>query len=77
MRYWNLRLTSQGFVSKENAVSSNCQVTIQTSSRAVAGFDEDKYHVHIPHDLFREMVKRTVFATDSDSSRFALGGVLA
>ena len=41
----------------------------------VAGFDEDKYHV-LPTRLFREMVKRTVFATDSDSSRFALGGVL-
>ena len=39
------------------------------------GFDEDKYHV-LPTRLFREMVKRTVFATDSDSSRFALGGVL-
>ena len=42
---------------------------------SVTGFDEDKYHV-IPTRLFREMVKRTVFATDSDSSRFALGGVL-
>ncbi|MGI9473145.1 MAG: DNA polymerase III subunit beta [Rubripirellula sp.] len=42
---------------------------------AVTGFDEDKYHV-IPTRLFREMVKRTVFATDAESSRFALGGVL-
>jgi DNA polymerase-3 subunit beta len=42
---------------------------------SVAGFDEDKYHV-VPTRLFREMVKRTVFATDAESSRFALGGVL-
>jgi DNA polymerase-3 subunit beta len=42
---------------------------------SVSGFEEDKYHV-IPTRLFREMVKRTVFATDSESSRFALGGVL-
>ena len=42
---------------------------------AVAGFDEDKYHV-VPTRLFREMVKRTVFATDPESSRYALGGVL-
>ncbi|MGB7326585.1 MAG: DNA polymerase III subunit beta [Rubripirellula sp.] len=42
---------------------------------AVAGFDEDKYHV-LPTRLFREMVKRTVFATDPESSRYALGGVL-
>ena len=42
---------------------------------SVSGFEEDKYHV-IPTRLFREMVKRSVFATDSESSRFALGGVL-
>ncbi|QDT01635.1 DNA polymerase III subunit beta [Rubripirellula lacrimiformis] len=42
---------------------------------AVAGFDENKYHV-LPTRLFREMVKRTVFATDPESSRYALGGVL-
>ncbi|TWU57870.1 DNA polymerase III subunit beta [Rubripirellula reticaptiva] len=42
---------------------------------AVAGFDEEKYHV-LPTRLFREMVKRTVFATDPESSRYALGGVL-
>lgn len=42
---------------------------------AVAGFDEDKYHV-LATRLFREMVKRTVFATDPESSRYALGGVL-
>ncbi|TWU61070.1 MULTISPECIES: DNA polymerase III subunit beta [Crateriforma] len=41
----------------------------------VDGFDEDKYHV-VPTRLFREMVRRTVFATDSESSRYALGGVL-
>jgi DNA polymerase-3 subunit beta len=42
---------------------------------SVIGFDEDKYHV-IATRLFRQMIKRTVFATDAESSRFALGGVL-
>ncbi len=42
---------------------------------AVTGFEEEKYHV-IPTRLFREMVRRTVFATDAESSRYALGGVL-
>ena len=42
---------------------------------AVAGFEEDKYHV-LPTRLFRGMVKRTVFATDAESTRYALGGVL-
>jgi len=41
----------------------------------VASFDEEKYHV-IPTRLFRSMVRRTVFATDTENSRFALGGVL-
>jgi DNA polymerase-3 subunit beta len=41
----------------------------------VSGFDEEKYHV-IPTRLLREMIRRTVFATDSETSRYALGGVL-
>jgi DNA polymerase III subunit beta len=42
----------------------------------VATFDEDSSYHEIPTRLFREMVRRTVFATDADSSRYALGGVL-
>ncbi len=42
----------------------------------VASFDEDRSFHEIPTRLFREMVRRTVFATDADSSRYALGGVL-
>ena len=41
----------------------------------VASFEEEKYHV-IATRLFRTMVRRTVFATDTENSRFALGGVL-
>ncbi len=42
---------------------------------SVVGFEEESYH-EIPARLFREMIRRTSFATDPDSSRFALGGVL-
>jgi len=42
----------------------------------IAKFDEDSAYHEIPTRLFREMVRRTVFATDADSSRYALGGVL-
>jgi len=42
----------------------------------VAGFDDETSYHEIPTRLFREMVRRTVFATDADSSRYALGGVL-
>jgi DNA polymerase-3 subunit beta len=38
-------------------------------------FEEEKYH-EIPAALFREIVHRTAFATDNESSRYALGGVL-
>lgn len=41
----------------------------------IEGFAEEVYH-EIPVSLFRDLVKRTVFATDAESSRYALGGVL-
>jgi DNA polymerase-3 subunit beta len=42
---------------------------------AVAVFDEARYH-ELPARFFREIVRRTVFATDTESTRYALGGVL-
>ena len=41
----------------------------------VSPFTETKYH-EVPARLFREMIRRTIFATDNESSRYALGGVL-
>jgi DNA polymerase-3 subunit beta len=41
----------------------------------VVRFEEEKYH-RVPARFFREMVRRTVFATDPESSRYALGGVM-
>jgi DNA polymerase-3 subunit beta len=41
----------------------------------VAVFEESKYH-EMPARFFRELIRRTVFATDTESSRYALGGVL-
>jgi DNA polymerase-3 subunit beta len=41
----------------------------------VTAFKEEKYH-ELAARLFREVVRRTVFATDNESSRYALGGVL-
>ena len=42
---------------------------------AVAAFDAEKCH-RLPARLLRELLRRTVFATDTESSRYALGGVL-
>ena len=41
----------------------------------VVNFEEKSYH-EISARLFREMIRRTIFATDAESSRYALGGVL-
>ena len=41
----------------------------------VTPFSEGKYH-ELPARLLRELVRRTLFATDNESSRYALGGVL-
>jgi DNA polymerase-3 subunit beta len=41
----------------------------------VVEFAEEKYHA-ISARLFREMIMRTEFSTDTESSRYALGGVL-
>ena len=42
---------------------------------AVTDFAETKYH-QLPTRLLKELIRRTAFATDNESSRYALGGVL-
>ncbi|MEZ6090585.1 MAG: DNA polymerase III subunit beta [Pirellulaceae bacterium] len=42
---------------------------------SVATFEETSFH-QIPTRLFGELIRRTVFATDAESGRYALGGVL-
>ncbi|HEY1785348.1 MAG TPA: DNA polymerase III subunit beta [Pirellulales bacterium] len=42
---------------------------------AVAEFAEAKYH-QLSARLLKELIRRTAFATDNESSRYALGGVL-
>lgn len=42
---------------------------------AVSSFEEAKFH-QVPARFLRELMRRTVFATDTESSRYALGGVL-
>jgi DNA polymerase-3 subunit beta len=40
----------------------------------VTSFSGEKFH-ELPARLLREMIRRTVFATDNESTRYALGGV--
>ncbi len=41
----------------------------------IATFDAEAFH-EIPARLLKELIRRTLFATDTESSRYALGGVL-
>lgn len=41
---------------------------------AIAEFGETSYY-ELSARLFRELIRRTIFATDNESSRYALGGV--
>lgn len=41
----------------------------------VSGFEDEKFH-RVESRALREMIRRTVFATDEESTRYALGGVL-
>jgi len=41
----------------------------------VAAFSESSYHV-VPAKSLKEMIRRTLFATDVESTRYALGGIL-
>jgi DNA polymerase-3 subunit beta len=61
-------------------------ITGQFSRFELAAHNPDEYpeltdfkehnFLRVKSGTFREMIKRTLFATDADSSRFALGGVL-
>ncbi len=41
---------------------------------SVTGFEEKSFY-EVPARLLRELIRRTAFATDNESSRYALGGV--
>lgn len=41
----------------------------------IADFEEENYHT-IDAGLLRQLIRRTIFAADTESSRYALGGVL-
>lgn len=41
----------------------------------VTAFEEQQFH-ELPARTLKELIRRTVFATDSESTRYALGGVL-
>ena len=73
----NLDLESDGGKVLVRGQRSEFQLPSQNPDEfpSVVVFEEQKYH-EMPARFFREVVRRTVFATDNESSRYALGGVL-
>ncbi len=61
--------------SAASGASSACRRRIPNEFPAWPQFTEAKYH-ELPARLLRELIRRTLFATDNESSRYALGGVL-
>jgi DNA polymerase-3 subunit beta len=70
-----LETTPQGTVVKGERSEFRLPSANPDEFPAVTQFTEGKYH-EVPARLFRELVRRTLFATDNESSRYALGGVL-
>ncbi|MEC8571366.1 MAG: DNA polymerase III subunit beta [Planctomycetota bacterium] len=68
-------------VSSEKIVlkGNQSQVTLQARNPdefpPVATFEEESY-IQVKSSVLKQIIHRTVFATDNESSRFALGGVL-
>lgn len=72
-----LMLESDGSKARVKGERSEFQLLTENPDEFpnIHDFEEEKYH-EVPARFFREMVHRTIFATDNESSRYALGGVL-
>lgn len=72
-----LRIESDGQMTVVRGERSEFRLPAENPAEfpAVADFGESKYH-ELPARTLRELIRRTVFATDTESSRYALGGVL-
>jgi DNA polymerase III subunit beta len=72
-----LRLESDGRKTWVRCQHSEFQLPSENPDEfpSVLAFEEQKFH-ELPARLFREVIRRTVYATDTESSRYALGGVL-
>jgi DNA polymerase-3 subunit beta len=73
----NLQLESDGKSTTVRGERSEFQLPAENPQEfpAVADFSESAYH-ELAARAFRELIRRTIFATDNESSRYALGGVL-
>lgn len=71
----SLEVSGNGAVVKGERFKVKLSTESPDEFPSIADFHEEKYHA-INAPLLREIIKRTAFATDNESSRYALGGVL-
>jgi DNA polymerase-3 subunit beta len=73
----SLRLETDGHATLVRGERSEFRLPAQNPDDfpAVTQFTETRYH-ELPARLLKEIIRRTAFATDTESSRYALGGVL-
>ncbi len=71
----SLEVTPEALIVKGGR--SRFQLGIQDPSEfpTVAAFSEENFHL-IEAGAFREMIRRTIFSCDIESTRYALGGIL-
>lgn len=72
-----LEITADADKTKVNGANSAFELQAQNPDEfpEVSDFHESEYY-EISGRVLKELIKRTLFATDSESSRYALGGVL-
>jgi DNA polymerase-3 subunit beta len=72
-----LRIEADSHVTLVRGERSEFRLPAQTSEEfpTLPKFADDSYYV-VSARLFKELIRRTIFATDTESSRYALGGVL-
>lgn len=72
----SFRIESDGQSTTVRGERSQFQLPVASPSEypPVAGFEETNFY-ELPARLLKELIRRTLFATDNESSRYALGGV--
>ena len=73
------KLQIESDTEKTTITGQNCRFELASQNPdefpEVQAFDENDYY-EISANVLRELIRRTLFATDAESSRYALGGVL-
>ncbi len=72
-----LRIEADGQTTTVRGERSEFKLPTENSQEfpVVADFTDSAFH-ELSARLLREMIRRTIFATDNESSRYALGGIL-